>query len=106
MSNILLIEDEDSIRRVLKKVLLEDNDSYQFSEAKNGQEGVSLIKNQSFDLILCDIKMPKKDGIEVLDFTLTHTPSTPVVMISGHGNLETAVKAMRMGAFDYISKPP
>ncbi|MGB1942243.1 MAG: response regulator, partial [Flavobacteriaceae bacterium] len=106
MSKILLIEDEDSIRRVLRKVLLEDNDSYQFAEAKDGQEGVSLIKNQSFDLILCDIKMPKKDGIEVLDFTLTHTPSTPVVMISGHGNLETAVKAMRMGAFDYISKPP
>ena len=106
MSKILLIEDEDSIRRVLKKVLLEDNDSYQFAEAKDGQEGVSQIKNQSFDLILCDIKMPKKDGIEVLDFTLTHTPSTPVVMISGHGNLETAVKAMRMGAFDYISKPP
>ncbi len=106
MFNILLIEDEDSIRRVLKKVLLEDNDSYRFYEAKDGQEGVSLIRNQSFDLILCDIKMPKKDGIEVLDFTLTHTPSTPVVMISGHGNLETAVKAMRMGAFDYISKPP
>ena len=106
MSKILLIEDEDSIRRVLKKVLLEDNDSYRFYEAKDGQEGVSLIRNQSFDLILCDIKMPKKDGIEVLDFTLTHTPSTPVVMISGHGNLETAVKAMRMGAFDYISKPP
>lgn len=106
MSKILLIEDEDSIRRVLKKVLSEDNDSYQFAEAKDGQEGVSLIKNLSFDLILCDIKMPKKDGIEVLDFALTHTPSTPVVMISGHGNLETAVKAMRMGAFDYISKPP
>ena len=106
MSKILLIEDEDSIRRVLKKVLLEDNGSYQFAEAKDGQEGVSMIKNQSFDLILCDIKMPIKDGIEVLDFTLTHTPSTPVVMISGHGNLETAVKAMRMGAFDYISKPP
>ena len=106
MSKILLIEDEDSIRRVLKKVLLEDNESYQFFEAKDGQDGVSLIKNQLFDLIICDIKMPKKDGIEVLDFSLKHNPSTPVVMISGHGNLETAVKAMRMGAFDYISKPP
>ena len=106
MSKILLIEDEDSIRRVLKKVLLEDNESYQFLEAKDGQDGVSLIKNQLFDLIICDIKMPKKDGIEVLDFSLKHNPSTPVVMISGHGNLETAVKAMRMGAFDYISKPP
>ena len=106
MSNILLIEDEDSIRRVLKKVLQEDNQSYKFTEATDGQEGISNIKKQEFDLILCDIKMPKKDGIEVLDFIRNHTPTTPVVMISGHGNLETAVKAMRMGAFDYISKPP
>jgi len=106
MSNILLIEDEDSIRRVLKKVLQEDNQSYQFTEASDGQEGISTVKKQEFDLILCDIKMPKKDGIEVLDFIRNHTPTTPVVMISGHGSLETAVKAMRMGAFDYISKPP
>ena len=106
MSNILLIEDQDSIRRVLKKVLQEDNQSYQFTEASDGQEGISTVKKQEFDLILCDIKMPKKDGIEVLDFIRNHTPTTPVVMISGHGNLETAVKAMRMGAFDYISKPP
>ena len=106
MSNILLIEDEDSIRRVLKKVLQEDNQSYKFTEATDGQEGISTVKKQDFDLILCDIKMPKKDGIEVLDFIRNHTPTTPVVMISGHGNLETAVKAMRMGAFDYISKPP
>ena len=106
MPNILLIEDEDSIRRVLKKVLQEDNQSYKFTEATDGQEGISTLKKQEFDLILCDIKMPKKDGIEVLDFIRNHTPTTPVVMISGHGNLETAVKAMRMGAFDYISKPP
>ena len=106
MSNILLIEDEDSIRRVLKKVLQEDNQSYQFTDATDGQEGISTVKKQEFDLILCDIKMPKKDGIEVLDFIRNHTPTTPVVMISGHGSLETAVKAMRMGAFDYISKPP
>jgi len=106
MSNILLIEDEDSIRRVLKKVLQQDNQSYKFTEATDGQEGILTVKKQHFDLILCDIKMPKKDGIEVLDFIQRHTPSTPVVMISGHGNLETAVQAMRMGAFDYISKPP
>ena len=106
MPNILLIEDEDSIRRVLKKVLQEDNQSYIFTEATDGQEGISTLKKQEFDLILCDIKMPKKDGIEVLDFIRNHTPRTPVVMISGHGNLETAVKSMRMGAFDYISKPP
>lgn len=106
MSIILIIEDEDSIRRVLKKVLLEDNDTYQFVEAKDGLEGISKLQSQTFDLILCDIKMPKKDGIEVLDFIQQHTPTTPVVMISGHGNLKTAVQAMRMGAFDYISKPP
>ena len=106
MSNVLLIEDEDSIRRVLKKVLHEDNQSYKFTEAMDGQVGISMVKKQEFDLILCDIKMPKKDGIEVLDFIRNHSPTTPVVMISGHGNLETAVKAMRMGAFDYISKPP
>ena len=106
MSNILLIEDEDSIRRVLKKVLQQDNQSYNFTEATDGQEGILTVKKQHFDLILCDIKMPKKDGIEVLDFIRNHTPATPVVMISGHGNLETAVQAMRMGAFDYISKPP
>ena len=106
MSNILLIEDEDSIRRVLKKVLKQDNQSYKFTEATDGQEGILSVKKQHFDLILCDIKMPKKDGIEVLDFIRNHTPTTPVVMISGHGNLETAVQAMRMGAFDYISKPP
>ena len=106
MSNILLIEDEDSIRRVLKKVLKQDNQSYKFTEATDGQEGILSVKKQHFDLILCDIKMPKKDGIEVLDFIRNHTPATPVVMISGHGNLETAVQAMRMGAFDYISKPP
>ena len=106
MSNILLIEDEDSIRRVLKKVLQQDNQSYKFTEATDGQEGILTVKKQHFDLILCDIKMPKKDGIEVLDFIRNHTPATPVVMISGHGNLKTAVQAMRMGAFDYISKPP
>ena len=106
MSNILLIEDEDSIRRVLKKVLQQDNQSYKFTEATDGQEGILTVKKQHFDLIICDIKMPKKDGIEVLDFIRNHTPATPVVMISGHGNLETAVQAMRMGAFDYISKPP
>ena len=74
MSNVLLIEDEDSIRRVLKKVLHEDNQSYKFTEAMDGQEGISKLKKQEFDLILCDIKMPKKDGIEVLDFVQNHSP--------------------------------
>jgi DNA-binding NtrC family response regulator len=106
MAIILLIEDEDSIRRVLKKVLLEDNSNYRFIEAANGEEGITSIDQHTFDLILCDIKMPKKDGIEVLNYAVAKTPHVPVIMISGHGDLATAVKAMRIGAFDYISKPP
>ncbi len=106
MSSILIIEDEVSIRRVLKKVLHEEDKQYVFEEAVDGQEAIEKISKTDFDLILCDIKMPKKDGIEVLDFIISKKPYIPVVMISGHGNLKTAVQAMRMGAFDYIAKPP
>lgn len=106
MSQILIIEDEDSIRRVLKKVLLDDNPSYDFLEASDGEQGVKMIAKHDVDLVLCDIKMPKKDGIEVLQFITVKKPYIPVVMISGHGDLVTAVQAMRMGAFDYIAKPP
>ena len=106
MSQILIIEDEDSIRRVLKKVLLDDNPSYDFLEASDGEQGVKMIAKHDVDLVLCDIKMPKKDGIEVLQFISAEKPYIPVVMISGHGDLATAVQAMRMGAFDYIAKPP
>jgi len=106
MSQILIIEDEDSIRRVLKKVLLDDNPSYDFLEASDGEQGVKMIAKHDVDLVLCDIKMPKKDGIEVLQFITAEKPYIPVVMISGHGDLATAVQAMRMGAFDYIAKPP
>lgn len=106
MSQILIIEDEDSIRRVLKKVLLDDNPSYDFLEASDGEQGVKMIAKHDVDLVLCDIKMPKKDGIEVLQFITVKKPYIPVVMISGHGDLATAVQAMRMGAFDYIAKPP
>jgi two-component system nitrogen regulation response regulator NtrX len=106
MSQILIIEDEDSIRRVLKKVLLDDNPGYDFLEASDGEQGVKMIAKHDVDLVLCDIKMPKKDGIEVLQFITVKKPYIPVVMISGHGDLATAVQAMRMGAFDYIAKPP
>jgi two-component system nitrogen regulation response regulator NtrX len=106
MSKILIVEDEDAIRRVLKKVLSEENSKYKLDEAANGQEAISLIKSQHYDLILCDIKMPKKDGIDVLEFVIGYDSTIPVIMISGHGDLKTAVKAMRLGAFDYIEKPP
>ena len=106
MSKILIIEDEESIRRVLKKVLIEENDKYLIFEAIDGVDGVEKIKSNKLDLILCDIKMPKKDGIEVLDFIIKKHSEIPVIMISGHGDLETAVESMRLGAFDYISKPP
>ena len=106
MSKILIVEDEDSIRRVLKKVLIEENSKYKLDEAANGEEAISLIKSQHYDLILCDIKMPKKDGIDVLEFVIGYDSKIPIIMISGHGDLKTAVKAMRLGAFDYIEKPP
>ncbi|RRO17815.1 sigma-54-dependent transcriptional regulator [Flavobacteriaceae bacterium 14752] len=106
MSKLLIVEDEEAIRRVLVKILKEDDSNYQIEVASNGVEAVELIKSQDFDLVLCDIKMPKMDGIEVLEKTKAEKPELPVVMISGHGDLETAVETMRKGAFDYISKPP
>ncbi|MBI6120040.1 sigma-54 dependent transcriptional regulator [Salegentibacter maritimus] len=106
MANILLIEDEAAIRRVLVKILTEENQDYKVEEAADGLEGIEKIKDQDFDLVLCDIKMPKMDGVEVLEAIMKIKPEVPVVMISGHGDLETAVNTMKMGAFDYISKPP
>ena len=106
MSKILVIEDEAAIRRVLVKILSEENDNYQVEEAEDGLAGVEKIKNDDYDLILCDIKMPKMDGVEVLEAAKKIKPEIPIVMISGHGDLDTAVNTMRLGAFDYISKPP
>ncbi|UAB84063.1 sigma-54-dependent Fis family transcriptional regulator [Zunongwangia sp. SCSIO 43204] len=106
MSKILLIEDEAAIRRVLVKILNEENKEYNVTEAEDGLVGMELIKKEDFDLVLCDIKMPKMDGVEVLEATNKIKPEIPFVMISGHGDLDTAVQTMRMGAFDYISKPP
>lgn len=106
MANILLIEDEAAIRRVLGKILSEENKNYVVTEAADGLEGIELIKKEDYDLVLCDIKMPKMDGVEVLEAMKKIKPEIPVIMISGHGDLDTAVNTMRLGAFDYISKPP
>ncbi|WP_299106149.1 sigma-54 dependent transcriptional regulator [uncultured Winogradskyella sp.] len=106
MPKILIIEDEAAIRRVLVKILSEENDTYQVEEAEDGLVGIEKIKKDDYDLVLCDIKMPKMDGVEVLEAVKKIKPETPMVMISGHGDLDTAVNTMRLGAFDYISKPP
>ena len=106
MSKILIIEDEEAIRRVLVKILTEESKDYQVFEAEDGLAGTEAIKKSDFDLILCDIKMPKMDGVEVLEAAKKIKPEIPVVMISGHGDLDTAVNTMRLGAYDYISKPP
>ncbi len=106
MSKILVIEDEAAIRRVLSKIISEESNSYTVFEAVDGMEGIELIKENDYDLVLCDIKMPKMDGVEVLQYCKKIKPELPFLMISGHGDLETAVNAMRLGAFDYISKPP
>ena len=106
MSKILIVEDEASIRRVLVKILSEEDKSHEIYEAEDGLIALNKIKKENFDLVLCDIKMPKMDGIEVLEFTKKIKPETPIVMISGHGDLDTAVDSMRKGAYDYISKPP
>ncbi len=106
MARILIIEDEAAIRRVLVKILSEENQGYEVFEAEDGLAGMETIKKEDFDLVLCDIKMPKMDGVEVLEAVKIIKPEIPMVMISGHGDLETAVNTMKMGAFDYISKPP
>ena len=107
MISILIIEDEEPIRRVLKKILKEENKSYTFYEAKDGKEGFEEIQNnKKLDIVLCDIKMPIMDGIEVLNRSKKINPDLPFIMLTGHGNINTAVEAMKMGAYDFISKPP
>jgi two-component system, NtrC family, nitrogen regulation response regulator NtrX len=106
MANILLVEDEANIRRVMKKVLQEQDLKLIITEAVDGVDAIDQLNGTTFDLVLCDIKMPKKDGIDVLKYIKEKNIQTPVVMISGHGDLETAVQAMRLGAYDYIAKPP
>lgn len=103
MSKILIIDDEKSIRNSLKEIL--EYEKHQTILASDGAEGINLVKQNNFDLILCDIKMPKIDGIEVLEEIMKRNPEIPVIMISGHGNIETAVEAIKKGAFDFIEKP-
>ncbi|NCD41318.1 MAG: sigma-54-dependent Fis family transcriptional regulator [Bacteroidia bacterium] len=99
---ILIIDDEKSIRRTLREIL--EYEKYEIDEAGDGIEALEKIEAQSFDLILCDIKMPRMDGTEVLEKALEMTEA-PIIMISGHGNIETAVEAIKKGAYDYIAKP-
>ncbi|SHE86980.1 DNA-binding transcriptional response regulator, NtrC family, contains REC, AAA-type ATPase, and a Fis-type DNA-binding domains [Psychroflexus salarius] len=106
MSKLLIAEDEASIRRVLTKILTEEDQSFEIIEAEDGEQACKILESESIDLLLCDIKMPKKDGVEVLQFIKSNSIDLPVIMISGHGDIDTAVETMRQGAFDYISKPP
>jgi len=104
MPKILIIDDEQSIRNTLKEIL--EYEKYEVSEAKDGEEGIKKLIKEKFDAALCDIKMPKMDGIEVLDKCIEEGIDTPFVMISAHGTIETAVEATKKGAFDFIQKPP
>lgn len=106
MNQILLIEDEEPIRRVMVKILAEEDASYEVTEAENGKAGLNALKKKNFDLVLCDIKMPKMDGIEVLQEANSLGLNVPFIMLTGHGNIETAVGAMKLGAYDFIPKPP
>jgi len=103
MGKILIIDDEKSIRNSLRDVL--EYEKYEVAEAENGAQGIKMIQQGEFDMVLCDIKMPKMDGIEVLEKALLIDNDTPIVMISGHGDIETAVEAIKKGAYDYIAKP-
>lgn len=104
MANILIIDDEKSIRKTLTEIL--SYEGYKIDEAVDGEEGLKKFSEKTYDVVLCDIKMPKLDGIEFLDRSKQINPDVPVIMISGHGNVDTAVEAVKKGAFDYISKPP
>lgn len=106
MTKILIIEDEEPIRRVLKRILSEEDDTYAIDEAMDGLEGSKKVLKNEYDLILCDIKMPHKDGLEVLSQAKKEGVFTPFIMLTGHGNIETAVEAMKLGAYDFIPKPP
>ena len=106
MKKILLIEDEEPIRRVLLRILIDENKGYQITESQDGKEGFLTLNKEDFDLVLCDIKMPKMDGIEVLQKVRENGINIPFIMLTGHGNISTAVEAMKAGAYDFILKPP
>ncbi len=104
MPEILIIDDEKAIRKTLSEIL--SFEGYKIEEASDGEEGLKKFKEKSYDVVLCDIKMPKLDGIEFLQKAGESNGDIPIIMISGHGNIETAVEAVKKGAYDYISKPP
>src|SRR5882762_6327755 len=104
MSNILIVDDEKAIRKTLGEIL--SYEGYKMDEAGDGEEALKRFKEKSYDVVLCDIKMPKMDGIEFLEKAREANPDIPIIMISGHGTIETAVEAVKKGAYDYISKPP
>lgn len=104
MATILIIDDEEAIRNALRDIL--EMEDYEVDEAKDGIEALSKIKQKGYDAIICDIKMPKMDGMEVLERVQILSPDTPIIMISGHGDIDTAVETVKKGAFDFISKPP
>lgn len=104
MATILIIDDERAIRKTLVEIL--GFEGYKLEEASDGEEGLKKFSEKKYDLVLCDIKMPKLDGIEFLEKARELNPDVPIIMISGHGNIDTAVEAVKKGAFDYISKPP
>lgn len=104
MPDILIIDDEKAIRKTLTEIL--SFEGYKIEEAADGEEGLKKFREKNYDLVLCDIKMPKLDGIEFLQKAGEVNPDIPIIMISGHGNIETAVEAVKKGAYDYISKPP
>jgi two-component system nitrogen regulation response regulator NtrX len=104
MAKLLIIDDERAIRSTLREILEYEN--YDVEDVDNGVEGLELIKKKKFDLVLCDIKMNRMDGMEVLEQALAFSPDLPFIMISGHGTVETAIEASKKGAFDFISKPP
>ena len=106
MAKILIIEDEQSIRNVLRSILQEQDASYEISEAPEGASGLEAVRQKDFDAVLCDVKMPKMDGMEVLEQAMALKPETPFIMISGHGDIETAVQSLKKGAFDFLAKPP
>ena len=101
MSNVLIIDDERAIRKTLSEIL--SYEGYKIDEAGDGEEGLKKFREKPYDVVLCDIKMPKLDGIEFLDKARESNPDIPVIMISGHGTIETAVEAVKKGAYDYIS---
>ena len=104
MATLLIIDDERSIRKTLSEIL--SFEGYKIDEATDGEEGLKRFKEKTYDVVLCDIKMPKIDGMEFLQKATESNPDVPIIMISGHGNIETAVEAVKKGAYDFIQKPP